>query len=153
MKERKRPVVKVFRGAVIQLILKPLFDLFNLRNDRSVRSALFFKASNWSATWNLVKLPQKIGRFSCSISIELMFSWNHTVRHSSENSQGSRTWRLIWSSDLPRAWDSVEVTKIYSVLEQESKEKAVLVFFFYVPGIYKNHRFLQVWAPVFVGSW
>ena len=41
MKERERPVVKLFTGAVIQLIPKPLFDLFNLRNDRSVRSALF----------------------------------------------------------------------------------------------------------------
>ena len=50
MKERERPVVKLFSNAVIQLLRKPLSDLFNLRNDRSVRSALFFKASNWSAT-------------------------------------------------------------------------------------------------------
>ena len=45
MKDRERPVVKLFRAAVIQLLPKPYFDFFNLRNDRSVRSALFL--SDW----------------------------------------------------------------------------------------------------------
>ena len=41
MKERERPVVKLFSG-VIQLIPKPLLDLFNQSIDRSVRSPLLF---------------------------------------------------------------------------------------------------------------
>ena len=36
-------VVKLFSGAVIQLIPKPLIDLFNLRYDHSVRSALLYR--------------------------------------------------------------------------------------------------------------
>ena len=41
-RQEKEPIVNLLSGAVIQLMTMQILDLFYLRNDRSVRSALFF---------------------------------------------------------------------------------------------------------------
>ena len=42
---KERPIVNLLSGAVIQLISKQILDLLHPKNDRSVRSALFYLIS------------------------------------------------------------------------------------------------------------
>ena len=82
MREKGRPVVKPLRGAVIQLILKPFLGLPNLRNDHSVRSALFFdflrrsavgarllKFSNRFTAYSTYPIELNLGRMILDISL------------------------------------------------------------------------------------